>query len=65
MNLTQMTERSNPSILKKINPESSLERLMLTLQIFGHLMQRAGKDSNPGKNQRQKEKGTTEDEMVI
>ena len=34
--------RSNPSILK-INPEYSLERLMLKLklQYFGHLMQRA------------------------
>ena len=35
--------RSNQSILKKINPEYSLERLMLKLkfQYFGHLMQRA------------------------
>ena len=34
--------RSNQSILKKINPESSLEELMLKLkcQYFGHLMQR-------------------------
>ena len=31
----------NQSILKKINPEYSLERLMLKLQYFGHLMQRA------------------------
>ena len=32
-----------PSILKEINPEYSLERLMLKLklQYFGHLMQRA------------------------
>ena len=32
--------RSNQSILKEINPEYSLERLMLklTLQDFGHLM---------------------------
>ena len=29
------------SILKEINPEYSLERLMLKLQYFGHLMQRA------------------------
>ena len=35
------TRRSNESILKKINPEYSLERLMLKLQYFGHLMQRA------------------------
>ena len=35
--------RSNQSILKKINPEQSLEVLMLRLklQYFGHLMQRA------------------------
>ena len=32
--------RSNPSILKEINPEYSLEGLMLKLQYFGHLMQR-------------------------
>ena len=33
--------RSNQSILKEINPEYSLEGLMLKLQSFGHLMQRA------------------------
>ena len=35
--------RSNQSILKEINPEHSLEGLMLklNLQYFGHLMQRA------------------------
>ena len=35
--------RSNQSILKEINPEYSLEELMLKLQLqyFGHLMQRA------------------------
>ena len=35
--------RSNQSILKEINPEYSLERLMLKLklQCFGHLMRRA------------------------
>ena len=33
--------RSNQSILKKINPEYSLERLMLKLQNFGYLMWRA------------------------
>ena len=37
------TARSNQSILKKINLEYSLERLMLKLkcQYFGHLMRRA------------------------
>ena len=36
------TARSNQSILKEINPEYSLERLMLKvkLQNFGHLMRR-------------------------
>jgi len=35
-------KRSNQSILKKINPEYSLEGLILKLklQYFGHLMQR-------------------------
>ena len=31
-------KRSNQSILKEINPEYSLEGLMLKLQYFGHLM---------------------------
>ena len=37
------TRRSNQSILKEIDPEYSLERLMMEpkLQYFGHLMQRA------------------------
>ena len=37
-----MARRSNQSILKKINPEYSLERLILKLklQYFGQLMQR-------------------------
>ena len=33
--------RSNKSILKEINPEYSLEGMMLKLQYSGHLMQRA------------------------
>ena len=33
--------RSNQSILKDINPEYSLEGLMLKRQYFGHLMQKA------------------------
>ena len=33
--------RSNQSILKEISPEYSLEELMIKLQYFGHLMQRA------------------------
>ena len=34
-------KRSNQSILKEINPEYSLEGLMLKLQYFGHQMRRA------------------------
>ena len=39
----ETSRRSNPSILKEINPEYSLGGLMLKLklQYFGHLMQRA------------------------
>ena len=32
--------RSNQSMLKEINPEQSLEGLMLKLQYFGHMMRR-------------------------
>ena len=35
------TARSNQSILKEVNPEYSLKGLMLKLQYFGYLMQRA------------------------
>ena len=61
--------RSNQSILKEISPEYSLEGLMLKrkLQYFGHLMWRTEsleKDPDAGKDWRQEEKGTTEDEMV-
>ena len=61
--------RSNQSILKEINPENSLEGMMLKLkwQHFGHLIQRAqliGKDPDAGEDWRHKEMGTTEDEMV-
>ena len=42
MRVPWTARRSNLSILKEINPECSLERLMLRLklQYFGHLMQR-------------------------
>ena len=33
--------KSNQSILKEINPDYSSEGLMLKLQFFGHLIQRA------------------------
>ena len=44
--------RSNQSILKEINPEYSLEGLMLKFQYFGHLMRKSQltrKDLNSGK----------------
>ena len=43
MRVPWTARRSNQSILKEINPECSLEGLMLTLKLqsFGHLMQRA------------------------
>ena len=33
--------RSNQSVLKEINPDYSLEELMLKLQYFGHILRRA------------------------
>ena len=47
------SRRSNQLVLKKINPEYSLEELMLklNLQYFGHLMsQLIGKVSDAQKN---------------
>ena len=50
------TRRSNQSTLKEINPEYSLDRLMLKLQNFGAKMpndaksQLVGKDSDAGKD---------------
>ena len=61
--------RSNQSILKEINPEYSLEGLMLKLKLpilwppdtMSRLIR---KDPEAGKDRRQEKKGTTEDEMV-
>ena len=41
MRVSWSARGSNQSVLKDINPEYSLEGLMLKLQSFGHLMQRA------------------------
>ena len=41
LRLPWTARRSNQSILKEINPEYSLEGLILKLQYFGHWMQRA------------------------
>ena len=41
MSVPWTAKRSNKSILKEINPEYSLEGLMLKLQYFSYLMRRA------------------------
>ena len=41
MRVPWTARRSNQSILKEISPEYSVEGLMLKLQYFGYLMQRA------------------------
>ena len=50
MRVPWTTRRANQSILKEVNPEYSLEGLVLKLELqyFGHLMQRA--DSLKKKN---------------
>ena len=61
------TARSNQSILKEINPAYSLVELMLKLQYFGHLMQKADSLERTlmlGKNEGKMEKGEAEHEMV-
>ena len=69
MRVPWAARKSNQSILKEINPEYSVEGLMLKLklQYFGHLVQRAnslGKTVMLGKIEGKQEKGMTEDEMV-
>ena len=60
------TRRSNPSILKEINPEYLLEGLMLKLQYFGHLIWRANSlENDAGKDWRQEEKGKTEFSLLF
>ena len=61
--------RSNQSILKEITPEYSLEGLMLKLKLQYFVPPDVKnwlirKDSDAGKDRRQEEKGTREDEMV-
>ena len=67
MRVPWTSRRSNQSILKEINPEYSLDGLMLKLklQYFGHLMQRAESlEKRSHRKKEQEEKGTTEDKMV-
>ena len=61
--------RANHSILREINPEYSLEGLMLKLklQYFGHLMitdDSLKKVPDAGKDQGQKEKRVSEDQTT-
>ena len=54
------TARSSQSNLKEVNPEYSLEGLMLKLQHFGHLMQRTDSLEKPlilGKIEDRKRRG--------
>ena len=69
MRVLWTTRRSRQSILKEINPEYSVEGLMLRLKLqdFGpsNVKSRViGKDHEAGKDWRQEEYGPTEDEMV-
>ena len=68
LGVTWTARRSNQAILKEINPEYSLEGLMLKLklQYFGHPMGRSNslEKTLSGKDKSLEEKGTTEDEMV-
>ena len=66
--LESLSRRSNQSILKEVNPEYSLEELILKLklQYFGYLMRRASslEKTDAGKEWRQKEKRVAKDKMV-
>ena len=67
MRVPWIARRSNQSILKEINPEYSLEGLILKLQYFGHLMGRADsleKTLMLGKIESVRRKGVAEDEML-
>ena len=69
MKVPWTARRSNQSLLKEINPEYSLEGLMLTLkfQYFGHLIRRADslkKTLMLGKTKGRRRCGRREDEMV-
>ena len=69
MRVPWTARRLNQSILKEINPEYSLEGLMLKLklQYFGHLMQKTDlleKTLMLGKTEGRRRRGKTEGEMV-
>ena len=69
MRVPWTARRSNQSILKEINPEYSLEGLMLKLklQYFGYMMQRADsleKTLMLGKTESRRRRGQQEEEMA-
>ena len=67
MRVPWTAKRSNQSILREINPEYSVEGLMLKLQYFGHLMQRTDsleKTLMLVKIEGKRRRGVAEDEMV-
>ena len=69
MRVSWTARRSNQSILKEINPENSLEGLMLKLklQYFGHLMGRVNsleKILMLGKIKGKMRRGLAEDEIA-
>ena len=69
MRVPWTVRKSNQSILKEINPENSLEGLMLKLklQYFGHLMRRTNsleKTLMLGKIEGGRRRGRQEDEVV-
>ena len=57
------SRRSNWSVLKEINPEYSLEGMMLKLQSFGHLMSRADSLEKPWCWERLKAEGEEDNRM--
>ena len=67
MRVPWAARRSNQSILEEINPGYSLEGLMLKLQYFGYLMQRADSlEKTPmlGKIEGKKRRAVAKDEVV-
>ena len=64
LKVPRTARRPNQLTLKEINPEHSLEGLVLKLQYFDHLSRLTEKDPDAGKDWRQEEKGVIVDEMV-
>ena len=67
MRVPWTARRSNQSILNEINPDYSLEGLMLKLQYFGPLIRRADSLEETwmlGKLEGKREREQHEDEMV-